>query len=169
MAESEKSTQEHKGWPKGKRRYGVTRSQQHGLHRLRETYDKLGSRAIDPSSEVGKVLAEWKAGLVQDLGGEENLSTQQLALVDVCVRDRLLLESIDAWLFGQPKLINRARGEEGRGRLDPDGGERGWGPALTSEMGGPWGHDLLPFKKEERGQLLTFTTKADVRDTPAVH
>ena len=82
MAESAKSTQEHKGRPKGKRRYGVTRSQQHGLHRLRETYDKLGSRAIDPSSEVGRVLAEWKAGLVRDLGGEENLSTSGSTLTE---------------------------------------------------------------------------------------
>lgn len=44
-----------------------------------------------------------------DLGGEDRLSTQELALVDLAVRDRLLLESVDAWLFEQPRLVNARR------------------------------------------------------------
>jgi hypothetical protein len=39
------------------------------------------------------------------------LSTQQRALVEVAVRDRLLLESIDSWLLAQPKLVNHRKRE----------------------------------------------------------
>src|SRR5262249_42655239 len=38
--------------------------------------------------------------------GEAALSTQQRALVDVIVRQKLLLESVDAWLLMQPSLVN---------------------------------------------------------------
>jgi len=48
---------------------------------------------------------------VQDLGGEEALSTQQRALVELAVRDRLLLESVDAWLLAQPQLVNGRKSE----------------------------------------------------------
>lgn len=34
------------------------------------------------------------------------MSTQQQALVDLAVRTKLLLDSIDAWLLAQPRLIN---------------------------------------------------------------
>lgn len=94
------------GWPKGKHRQGPTHPHPHGLHKLKHTLEELGSRALDPNSPVGRELAAWRAALVADLGGEENLSTQQLALVDLAVRDFLLLQSVDGWLFEQPKLVN---------------------------------------------------------------
>jgi hypothetical protein len=43
---------------------------------------------------------------VNDLGGPDALSTQQRALVDVIVRQKLLLESVDAWLLVQPSLVS---------------------------------------------------------------
>jgi hypothetical protein len=55
---------------------------------------------------MGKALAVWKLDLVNDLGGSDALSTQQRALVDVIVRQKLLLESVDAWLLVQPSLVS---------------------------------------------------------------
>jgi hypothetical protein len=42
-------------------------------------------------------------------GGEPNLTTAELHLVELAVRDRLLLDSIDAALAERP-LVNRKRG-----------------------------------------------------------
>jgi hypothetical protein len=44
--------------------------------------------------------------LITDLGGPAAVSTQELAVVDLAVRTKLLLDSIDAWLLTQRSLIN---------------------------------------------------------------
>jgi hypothetical protein len=54
-------------------------------------------------------LHEYRADLVRDLGGEASLSTAELHLVDLAVRDKLLLDSLDAALAERP-LLNRKRG-----------------------------------------------------------
>jgi hypothetical protein len=73
---------------------------------LKRTLRQLGPRTIDRRTSLGKHLAAWRADLVADLGGEAALSTQQRALVDVIVRQKLLLESVDSWLLVQPALVN---------------------------------------------------------------
>ena len=52
------------------------------------------------------MLAEWRSELIRDLGGQENLSTQQVAIVDLVAKSKLLVDSLDAWLLKQPSLIN---------------------------------------------------------------
>jgi len=59
---------------------------------------------LDKRTTLGKQLAAWRADLVRDLGGEP--STAQLAVVDLAVRTKLMLDSIDAWLLVQPALVN---------------------------------------------------------------
>jgi len=54
-------------------------------------------------------LHEYRVDLVRDLGGEASLSTAELHLVDLAVRDKLLLDSLDAALAERP-LLNRKRG-----------------------------------------------------------
>ena len=54
-------------------------------------------------------MAKWRLELVNDLGGEDNISTQQSALIDLAVKSKLLLDSIDAWLLTQPTLINKRK------------------------------------------------------------
>jgi hypothetical protein len=76
----------------------------HGLIRLRAAVRELGPRVVDRRTHVGKQLAAWKADLVRDLGGD--VSTQQAAVIDLAVRTKLLLDSIDAWLLVQPSLVN---------------------------------------------------------------
>lgn len=80
--------------------------QKHGLCALKRAVMELGSRAIDRRTQVGKALVEWRGGLIQDLGGNDTLSTQQYALVDVAVKTKLLLDSADGWLLSQPSLVN---------------------------------------------------------------
>jgi hypothetical protein len=76
----------------------------HGLVKLRTAVRALGPRVVDRRTTLGKQLAAWKADLVRDLGGD--VSTQQAAVINLAVKTRLLLDSIDAWLLVQPSLVN---------------------------------------------------------------
>lgn len=82
------------------------RYQQHGLHTLKRALLTLGSRAL-PSARtaLGRELQAWRASLVADLGGDP--STAQLALIDLAVRSRLLLDSVDAFLMRMPSLVDK--------------------------------------------------------------
>ncbi len=80
--------------------------QTHGLTLLKRAVKNLGGRAIDRRTAVGKALSQWRAELLQDLGGCESVSTQELAIVDLAVRTKLMLDSIDTWLLTQPSLVN---------------------------------------------------------------
>jgi hypothetical protein len=87
----------------------VRRPQTHGHYTLKRAVKELGSRAVDRRTSVGKALEHWRAELVADLGGTDAVSTQQKALIDLCVRTKLLLESLDAWCLKQPSLVNSKR------------------------------------------------------------
>src|SRR4029077_19589915 len=76
----------------------------HGLTTLRRTVEALGGRLLDGRTTLAKQLAGWRADLVRDLGAD--VSTQQAAVIDLAVRTKMLLDSIDAWLLVQPSLVN---------------------------------------------------------------
>ncbi len=80
--------------------------QKHGLTTLKKAVKGLGGRVIDRRTTLGKALAKWRGDLIQDLGGKEAISTQREALVDLAVKSKLILDSIDAWLLTQPSLVN---------------------------------------------------------------
>src|SRR5262245_29897504 len=85
-----------------RRAMGYKRS---GFNTLRRTVAKLGSRrVVDKRTQVGRELARWREALVRDLGGD--LSTQEAAIVDLAVRSKLLIDSVDTWLLGQSRLVN---------------------------------------------------------------
>ena len=44
--------------------------------------------------------------LIADLGGPGTVTTAQSQVVEVASRTKLLLDSIDAWLVQQPRLVN---------------------------------------------------------------
>jgi len=79
----------------------------HGLTTLKGAVNGLGRRVIDKRTSVGKALHKWKQDLVADLGG--NVSVQQMTLIELAVKSKLLLDSIDTWLLQQPTLINRRK------------------------------------------------------------
>src|SRR5881396_1054913 len=60
-----------------------------------------------PDTEVGAILAERRQGLMRDLGGEANLTTTQLGLIDVALRSWAILDSVDAYLLSLPSPVDR--------------------------------------------------------------
>src|SRR5262249_23480606 len=72
---------------------------------LKKAVKRLGGRSIDRRTSLGKALAEWRSDLITDLGGPDAVSTQQQALIELAVRTKLLLDSIDAWPLAQPSLV----------------------------------------------------------------
>jgi hypothetical protein len=71
---------------------------------------ELGNRAL-PSRKtaLGRALHDWRESLLADLGGAETISTQQLALVDLAVRSKLLVDSVDAYVLAMPSPVNKKR------------------------------------------------------------
>jgi len=76
----------------------------HGLTTLKRAVNALGNRAIDGRTTTGKALAKWRNDLIADLGGD--VSTQQEAIIDLAVKSKLVLDSIDTWLLQQRTLVN---------------------------------------------------------------
>jgi len=81
----------------------------HGLNTLRKSLKYSGNALTSRRYKLGRVLWEWRQELVRDVGGEATISTQQLAVIDLAVKTKLLLDSIDAWLLTQPSLIDKRR------------------------------------------------------------
>ena len=81
----------------------------HSLSTLKRAARELGGRTLDGRTSVGRALAEWKARLIDDLGGSGAISTQQAAIIELAVKTKLLLDSVDAWLLSQSTLINTRR------------------------------------------------------------
>jgi hypothetical protein len=77
----------------------------HGLTPLRDAMRAHGTRVLDPRSPVARALRAWQATLVADLGGAGHLTTQQMTLVEIAARAKLMLDSIDTWLLSQATLV----------------------------------------------------------------
>jgi hypothetical protein len=92
------------GAPKGNRN-----ARKHGLNTLKTAVVKLGGRAIDGRYRVGRQLQKWRRELVDDLGGQDNISTQQNTLIDIVVKRKLVLDSVYVWILTQPSLINKRK------------------------------------------------------------
>src|SRR5205823_11427973 len=81
-----------------------------GLYAARKALQTLGARALPPkSTALGRALHEWREALLADLGGADLVSTQQLALVDLAVRSKLLVDSADAYVLSMPSPVHRQR------------------------------------------------------------
>jgi len=84
--------------------------QKSGVYTLKRAVQTLGSRAMPPSrTALGRVLREWRESLVADLGGPDGVTTQQLALVDMAVRSKLLVDSVDAYVLAMESPVNKRR------------------------------------------------------------
>ncbi len=80
--------------------------QRHGLCTLKQAVTTLGSRAIDRRTSLGRALGRWRAELLQDLGGVSAVSTQELVIVDLAVRTKLMLDSVDTWILEERSLVH---------------------------------------------------------------
>jgi hypothetical protein len=68
-----------------------------------------GLPAVDPDSEIGAAVEAFKSDLIEDLGGEDAVSTQQRALVELAAREWLMLESIDGWILEKGRFVNTGK------------------------------------------------------------
>jgi hypothetical protein len=84
-------------------------SEKHGLFSMKRAVRELGNRALDGRTSVAKALAEWKAELIDDLGGRQAISTQQTAIIDLAVKTKLMLDSVDAWLLTRSSIVDKRR------------------------------------------------------------
>ena len=66
-----------------------------GLDYSKRAVKTLGGRVIDRRTSLGKALDQWRSDLLRDLGGSEEVSTQKLALVDLAVKTKLMVDSLD--------------------------------------------------------------------------
>jgi len=81
-----------------------------GIYALKRAVQTLGTRALPPKrTALGRALHEWRESLLTDLGGADAVSTQQAALVDLAVRTKLLVDSVDAYVLAMPSPVNRQR------------------------------------------------------------
>lgn len=81
----------------------------HGLTTLKKAVRVLGGRAIDRRTALGRALEDWRHSIIQDLGGVGETSTQQRQVIDLAVKTKLILDSIDAYLVKQPSLVNHRK------------------------------------------------------------
>ena len=84
-------------------------SEKHGLFSMKRALRELRDRALDGRTSVAKALAEWKAELIDDLGGRQAISTQQTAIIDLAVKTKLMLDSVDAWLLTRSSIVDKRR------------------------------------------------------------
>ena len=80
-----------------------------GFYAAKKALARFGQQVIDGRTLLGRALSQWQAALVSHLGGQDAISAQQQAVVDLAVRTKLLLDSIDAWLLQQPSLVNHRK------------------------------------------------------------
>jgi hypothetical protein len=85
---------------------GNGHARKHGLNSLKKAWSQLGNRALDGRSPAAVAIRKWRAELIEDLGAAESVGTQQLAIIDLAGKQKLLLDSTDTWLLSQPSLIN---------------------------------------------------------------
>jgi hypothetical protein len=86
-------------------------TQTHAYRPLKRAVRVLGTRAVDRRTRIGKALNAWRRDLIADLGGIDQLSKQEQAILEEAVLTKLILSSINVWLLEQKTLVNgRTRG-----------------------------------------------------------
>ncbi len=128
---------------------------QHGLWTLRAALEEFGSdKWLDHIGPTGVALRAWKESLVEDLGGWDNLSTQQLALVDLVARQMLLIESVDRFVIANQAIVNERNRKLFRVMLDRQRMADSWAKYLQMlglEKRAPEGQDLSAYVREKYG------------------
>jgi hypothetical protein len=72
---------------------------------MRRTLEQRGLADLT-GTEVGRALEAFKAEVIDALGGSANVTPQQVTIIEAIARQKLFLESLDAWLFQQKSLVH---------------------------------------------------------------
>jgi hypothetical protein len=81
----------------------------HGFSALKRRVAIKGLDAFDLRSAAARRMISWRDELVLALGGSENVSPQEFALLEMLIKTRLLLEHIDGYILGLDSLVNRKK------------------------------------------------------------
>jgi hypothetical protein len=81
----------------------------HGLTALKVAVKVRGLNAIDGRTAAAQGLFAWRRELLAALGGAEHVSPQKIAIVDLCVRTKLYVDHLDAFLMGRESLVNKKK------------------------------------------------------------
>lgn len=66
-------------------------------------------QVVDKRTTIGKDLYNWRDWFTDNLGGLDKMSTQKATVVDLCARQKQLLDSIDAKLLAHLKKDPKIR------------------------------------------------------------
>ena len=66
--------------PSKSRKKTTRQYSKHGLTAMKSALSKPGARAIDRRTKIGRALLQWRNELIEDLGGVDAVTTQQLAI-----------------------------------------------------------------------------------------
>jgi len=86
---------------KGGAAKGNKNAQKHGVTVLKNALKELKRH------DLQKVMQPWRKDLIRDLGGD--VSTKQDAIISLAIKTKVLLDTVDAWLFQQESLINKRK------------------------------------------------------------
>ena len=84
-------------------------AQKHGINALKKAWSQFGNRMIDGRSPAAVALRKWRQEIIDDLGGPDNMSAQKETIIDLACRSRLILHSVDTWIFEQQTLVHRSK------------------------------------------------------------
>lgn len=79
----------------------------HGLHRLKVAVRLEGLGALDERTAAARWAIDYRAKLIDDLGGEEFLSAMKATVVEVVWRTRALLDHVDHHLLSSGAIVNK--------------------------------------------------------------
>jgi hypothetical protein len=79
----------------------------HGLRALMARVKVSTLARIDKRTAGAQGLIAWRRELLSALGGAEHVSPQKVAIVDLCVRTKLYVDHLDAFLMGRESLVNK--------------------------------------------------------------
>ncbi|MEQ1679264.1 MAG: hypothetical protein ABL950_01460 [Nitrospira sp.] len=85
--------------------------QKHSHYALSKALKTIGNQDgwVESLGDVGEALKAWKAAIIEDLGGEHEVSAMELSVIELATKTHLMLSSIDRFLLEQKSLINKSR------------------------------------------------------------
>lgn len=83
--------------------------QKHGLYAVRNAIQTGGENWLEGLGEVGLELKAWRASIVADMGGDDNISAMERAVIELAVKTHLMLSSVDRFLLEQGSLVNKSK------------------------------------------------------------
>ena len=84
---------------------------QHGHHTLSKALATISNQDgwVESLGDVGEALKAWKAAIIDDLGGELQVSAMELSIIELACKTHLLLASVDRFLLEQESLVNKSK------------------------------------------------------------